>query len=177
MTTTSSSSAAAATDDARQTRRRRRVSFGFVEVRKYERIAGDHPETNLGVPLGIGWAFRSRPVRSVDGHERDKNDDREGQERQPAMMTTEDGRRRQDATQRRRRRPQRAPASVGRRDAQESPGGRVRRVAVRHPDGREGARKVQEADGEAQGRRGGRTNHGGSSASLPPPSDASARGS
>lgn len=37
--------------------RRKRVSFGSVHVREYERIVGDHPETRVGVPLAIGWAF------------------------------------------------------------------------------------------------------------------------
>ena len=42
------------------------VSFGLVEVREYERIAGDHPETTYGVPLGIGWAFKDKIPVSVD---------------------------------------------------------------------------------------------------------------
>jgi hypothetical protein len=38
-------------------RQRRSVSFGPIHVRQYERIVGDHPETKVGVPLGIGWAY------------------------------------------------------------------------------------------------------------------------
>mmetsp|Transcript_11280 Transcript_11280/g.23929 ORF Transcript_11280/g.23929 Transcript_11280/m.23929 type:complete len:292 (-) Transcript_11280:296-1171(-) len=35
----------------------KRVSFGPIHVRQYERIVGDHPETKVGVPLAIGWAY------------------------------------------------------------------------------------------------------------------------
>lgn len=38
-------------------RQRRSVSFGPIHVRQYQRIVGDHPETKVGVPLGIGWAY------------------------------------------------------------------------------------------------------------------------
>jgi hypothetical protein len=44
----------------------RRVSFGVVQVREYERIASDHPETTIGVPIGIGWAFKAQPTESVE---------------------------------------------------------------------------------------------------------------
>ena len=34
------------------------VSFGNVQVREFERIAGDHPDvSDFGPPLSIGWAF------------------------------------------------------------------------------------------------------------------------
>ena len=36
------------------------VSFGPIFVREYERIVGDHPETQIGVPLGLGWGFYQR---------------------------------------------------------------------------------------------------------------------
>lgn len=39
------------------TGQRRSVSFGPIHVRQYERIVGDHPETKVGVPLAIGWAY------------------------------------------------------------------------------------------------------------------------
>jgi len=38
-------------------RRTRGVSFGPIHVRQYERIVGDHPDTKVGVPLSIGWAY------------------------------------------------------------------------------------------------------------------------
>lgn len=41
----------------KMTRQRRSVSFGPIHVRQYERIVGDHPETKIGVPLAIGWAY------------------------------------------------------------------------------------------------------------------------
>lgn len=38
-------------------RQERSVSFGPIHVRHYERIIGDHPETRVGVPLTLGWAY------------------------------------------------------------------------------------------------------------------------
>lgn len=48
------------------------VSFGEVHVREYERIVGDHPDTRLGVPLSIGWAFYERPPVSIEQYEGDR---------------------------------------------------------------------------------------------------------
>mmetsp|Transcript_24778 Transcript_24778/g.40541 ORF Transcript_24778/g.40541 Transcript_24778/m.40541 type:complete len:253 (-) Transcript_24778:83-841(-) len=48
------------------------VSFGSIEIRDYERIAGDHPDTNIGVPLAIGWAFKERGAMPVDKYEKAK---------------------------------------------------------------------------------------------------------
>jgi hypothetical protein len=42
------------------------VSFGTISIREYERIAGDHPETTMGVPLGIGWKFYQQCPVEVD---------------------------------------------------------------------------------------------------------------
>lgn len=44
-------------DETSNRKQRRSVSFGPIHVRQYERIVGDHPETKVGVPLGIGWAY------------------------------------------------------------------------------------------------------------------------
>jgi hypothetical protein len=48
------------------------VSFGSIEIRDYERVPGDHPETPLGVPLSIGWAYKERRPMSVEGYEKAK---------------------------------------------------------------------------------------------------------
>ena len=42
------------------------VSFGVIEVRDYERVAGDHPDVNGGVPLAIGWAFVQKEPVTVE---------------------------------------------------------------------------------------------------------------
>lgn len=46
------------------------VSFGKVQIRKYERIPGDNPSICFGVPLAIGWAYNEEgePV-SVEEYE------------------------------------------------------------------------------------------------------------
>merc|ERR1712238_25687 len=37
--------------------KQRNVSFGYIYVRHYERIVGDHPDTKYGAPLSIGWSY------------------------------------------------------------------------------------------------------------------------
>lgn len=44
-------------ETASSSKQRRSVSFGPIHVRQYERIVGDHPDTKVGVPLSIGWAY------------------------------------------------------------------------------------------------------------------------
>jgi len=51
------SSIKSGSDDENHSRQERSVSFGPIHVRQYERIVGDHPETKVGVPLAIGWAY------------------------------------------------------------------------------------------------------------------------
>ncbi len=62
--------------DEENTSKRRSVSFGPIHVRQYERIVGDHPETKVGVPLAIGWAYyeddRHPDGISIDRYESDK---------------------------------------------------------------------------------------------------------
>ncbi len=59
-----------------KTTQRRSVSFGPIHVRQYERIVGDHPETKVGVPLAIGWAYyeddRHPDGISIDRYESDR---------------------------------------------------------------------------------------------------------
>jgi hypothetical protein len=46
------------------------VMFGDVQVREFERIAGDHPAvTDRGPPLSIGWAFHQGEAISLDAFE------------------------------------------------------------------------------------------------------------
>lgn len=47
----------------------RRISFGEVQVREYERIVGDHPDTRIGVPLSIGWGFVERKSVPIEKYE------------------------------------------------------------------------------------------------------------
>lgn len=47
----------------------RRISFGAIHIREYERIVGDHPDTRIGVPLSIGWAFVERESIPIENYE------------------------------------------------------------------------------------------------------------
>ena len=51
-----------------------RISFGEVQVRDYERIVGDHPDTRFGVPLSIGWAFAERDSQHLDEYEKQREE-------------------------------------------------------------------------------------------------------
>jgi hypothetical protein len=49
------------------------VTFGSVHVREFERIIGDHPDTKVGVPLSIGWAYYDRETAvSIEKYEADR---------------------------------------------------------------------------------------------------------
>lgn len=49
--------------------KKRTVSFGPIHVRQYERIVGDHPDTRVGVPLAIGWAYNEDECMSIERYE------------------------------------------------------------------------------------------------------------
>lgn len=51
---------------------RRSIRFGGIQVREYERIVGDHPDTRIGVPVSIGWAFFEREAVPIDQYEADR---------------------------------------------------------------------------------------------------------
>jgi hypothetical protein len=43
------------------------ITFSVVQVREFERIAGDHPDaSDLGPPLAIGWGFSEHAAVSLD---------------------------------------------------------------------------------------------------------------
>jgi hypothetical protein len=50
-------------------KKKSRVSFGDISVREYERIVGDHPDTKVGPPLSIGWAFIEHRPLDLDQYE------------------------------------------------------------------------------------------------------------
>lgn len=50
-----------------------RVTFGPIHVREFERVIGDHPDTKVGVPLAIGWAYYDRETAvSIEKYEADR---------------------------------------------------------------------------------------------------------
>jgi hypothetical protein len=48
------------------------VSFGPIQIREYERIVGDHPDTKIGVPISIGWAYYERKPVPIDKYEKQR---------------------------------------------------------------------------------------------------------
>jgi hypothetical protein len=46
-----------------------KVGFSSIEIREYERIVGDHPDTKVGPPMSLGWAFVEHESRSLDEYE------------------------------------------------------------------------------------------------------------
>jgi hypothetical protein len=50
-------------------RRRRAVSFGNVQVREFDRIAGDHPLVSEGPSLALGWGFVDNKCTPLNQYE------------------------------------------------------------------------------------------------------------
>lgn len=50
----------------------RRVSFSAIQVREYERIVGDHPDTRIGVPLTLGWGYIEHNTLPIDTYESER---------------------------------------------------------------------------------------------------------
>jgi hypothetical protein len=50
----------------------RRVNFGGIQVREYERVVGDHPDTKIGVPLTIGWGYFELETVPIEQYESDR---------------------------------------------------------------------------------------------------------
>merc|ERR1712226_1022072 len=49
-----------------------RVTFDTVDIREYERIAGDHPESKIGPPVALGWGYVEGKSVSLDEYELQK---------------------------------------------------------------------------------------------------------
>ena len=51
---------------------RRKVVFGFVQVREYEVVAGNHPWVTEGPSLSIGWRFIQKKKVSLQKYENER---------------------------------------------------------------------------------------------------------
>mmetsp|Transcript_27703 Transcript_27703/g.51554 ORF Transcript_27703/g.51554 Transcript_27703/m.51554 type:complete len:176 (-) Transcript_27703:199-726(-) len=52
--------------------RRSTVRFSVVEIREFDRVIGDHPDTREGLSLSIGWDYSERDAVSLDEYEGDR---------------------------------------------------------------------------------------------------------
>lgn len=53
---------------------RRRLSFGTVQVREYNRIAGDHPDVSEGPALALDWKFVQKAEMPLSQYEEMRED-------------------------------------------------------------------------------------------------------
>lgn len=60
------------TISATESKKTTRVSFSSIQVREYERIVGDHPDTKVGPPVSIGWKFVENHEVDIDQYEADR---------------------------------------------------------------------------------------------------------
>mmetsp|Transcript_10937 Transcript_10937/g.16109 ORF Transcript_10937/g.16109 Transcript_10937/m.16109 type:complete len:247 (-) Transcript_10937:211-951(-) len=65
-----SSLSAAASSAEREEEEKQSVSFGAIEVRKYERALGDHPCVSSGAPVTLGWRYNQYKGMPIDDYER-----------------------------------------------------------------------------------------------------------
>ena len=72
LTDVSDTSSQQSHDEDDEDRRSSVVSFGPIQIREYERIVGDHPDTKIGVPISIGWAYYERKPISIDVYEKQR---------------------------------------------------------------------------------------------------------
>lgn len=56
------------------------VSFGDVEIRKYRRILGDHPDVSVGPPISLDWDYNTCRRLSLDKYESCRKNRRHGSE-------------------------------------------------------------------------------------------------
>lgn len=71
--------------EQQQPRRSSTVRFGSVQVREYDRIVGDHPDTKYGPPIGIGWDYEIQSELSLDDYENTRKATRQGVRRLTSM--------------------------------------------------------------------------------------------
>jgi hypothetical protein len=62
-----------------------KVSFTTIEIREYERVVGDHPETKVGPPMAIGWAFVEKEITTVEDFEFERTTSRKGTRRMSSI--------------------------------------------------------------------------------------------
>lgn len=59
-------------DELEITTRPTKVRFDVVQIREYERIVGDHPDTRVGVPISLGWKFYEQTPQDITKYEADR---------------------------------------------------------------------------------------------------------
>lgn len=70
----------------------RAVTFGYVHVREYNRILGDHPACSTGPPLALGWDVKSRASYDLEVYEKTRNGQRRGGPRSDMRIGSQDRR-------------------------------------------------------------------------------------
>ena len=68
------------TREQQQQQQDQSVSFGDVEIRKYRRILGDHPDVSVGPPISLDWDYNVCRRLSVEKYETCRKKRRHGAE-------------------------------------------------------------------------------------------------